>query len=112
MNQSETPTNPLSSLEISGAISSRVFHDLSNLMSGIMGNAEYLQNTTDADPAALKHAIHAISISADSAGKLLGKCLPLQRLVSAEGFPYDAKERDKRIREKLWAGRRVIRVSG
>jgi hypothetical protein len=99
MNQSETPTNPLSSLEISGAISSRVFHDLSNLMSGIMGNAEYLQNTTDADPATLKHAIHAISISADSAGKLLRKCLPLQRLVSAEGFPYDAAEMAARIAE-------------
>jgi hypothetical protein len=99
MNQSETPTNPLSSLEISGAISSRVFHDLSNLMSGIMGNAEYLQNAVDADPAALKHAIHAISISADSAGKLLGKCLPLQRLVSAEGFPYDAAEMAARVAE-------------
>jgi hypothetical protein len=99
MNKSETPTTPLSSLEISGAICSRVIHDLSNLMSGIMGNAEYVQNAVDADPATLKKAIHAISISADSAGKLLGKCLPLQRLVSAEGFPYDTSEMAARIAE-------------
>ena len=89
---------PLSSLEISGAVSARVIHELSNLLSGIVGNAEYAGVMTG-DPAGLQKAIQAISISANSAGRLLGQCLPLQRSISYETFPYDAGEQAFRIAE-------------
>ena len=82
---------PLSTLEISGAISAKVIHDLSNLISGIVGNAEFAENAGP-DPMNLQKAIHAISVSANAAGKLLGQCIPLQRLVAGEAFPFDASE--------------------
>ena len=82
---------PLSALEMSGAICARVIHDLSNLVSGIVGNAEYAQNP-EVDPASLRKSIEAISISAHAAGKLLGQCLPLQMLVVNETFPFDTSE--------------------
>src|ERR1043165_1157495 len=87
----ENPAPPLSALEISGAICARVVHDLSNLVSGIIGNAEYAENS-GANPENLKKAIHAISLSANSAGKLLGQCLPLQRLISGEATTCAATE--------------------
>lgn len=79
---------PLSSLEISGAISARAIHDLSSMIAGIVGNAEFARNPA-ADPASVQKAIQAISVSANAAGKLLGQCLPLQKLVSSETFLYD-----------------------
>jgi hypothetical protein len=82
---------PLSGLEMTGAICAKVIHDLSNLMSGIVGNAEFARNH-EADPASVHKAIQAISVSANAAGKLLGQCLPLQLLVSNEAFPYDVSE--------------------
>ncbi len=85
------PVTPLSGLEMTGAICARVIHDLSNLMSGIVGNAEYAQNP-EADPADVRKAIHAIGVSANAAGKLLGQCLPLQMLVANEAFPFDVSE--------------------
>lgn len=110
MNKSEAPTTPLSSLEISGAVCARVIHDLSNLVSGIMGNAEYVQNAAPAEPANLRNAIEAITTSANAAGKLLGQCLPLTRILSAEGFPYEAIELAHRIAESvgLAPGWRVV----
>ena len=91
MNEPTRNIRPLSSLEISGAICGRVMHDLSNLISGILGNAEYAQNP-DADPATRQKALEAISLSANNAGKLLGQCLPLGQLVSRDAFPYEAAE--------------------
>src|ERR1700728_3863221 len=91
MDEPASTFRPLSSLEISGAICGRVIHDLSNLVSGIMGNAEYAQRA-DADPASLQKALQAISLSANNAGKLLGQCLPLQQLVRRDAFPYEAAE--------------------
>ena len=82
---------PLSGLEMTGAICAKVIHDLSNLMSGIVGNAEFACNH-EADPASVQKAIQAISVSAKAAGKLLGQCLPLQLLVANEAFPYDTSE--------------------
>jgi hypothetical protein len=82
---------PLSALEITGAICARVIHDLSNLVSGIVGNAEYAQNP-EVDAAERYRAIEAIGVSANAAGKLLGQCLPLQLLVSREAFLYDTSE--------------------
>jgi len=100
MNETDIPTTSLSALEISGAISARVIHDLSNLISGILGNAEYAQQSP-ADPANLQKAIRAISVSANAAGKLLGQCLPLQRLVSGEAFPYDVNAQAAMIAEAV-----------
>src|SRR6185312_14736408 len=74
---------PLSPLEISGALCARVSHDLSNQVSGILGNAEYAQRG-DADPADLQKALEAITVAANNAGQLLGQCLPLQQLISRE----------------------------
>jgi hypothetical protein len=91
MKDTDIMTTPLSALEISGAISARVIHDLSNLISGIIGNAEYAQNPA-ADPANVQKAIRAISVSANVAGQLLGQCLPLQQLISHEAFPFDVSE--------------------
>jgi hypothetical protein len=91
MNETHHSVTPLSSLEISGAICARVIHDLTNLLSGIMGNAEYAQRA-DADPANLQKALQAITLSANSAGKLLGQCLPLQHLVSRASVPYPIAE--------------------
>ena len=71
MNDTEIPTTSLSALEISGAISARLIHDLSNLMSGILGNAEYAQQSP-ADPANLQKAIRAISVSAKFGREALG----------------------------------------
>jgi hypothetical protein len=96
MNESEFATTPLSALEISGAVSARVIHELSNMISGIVGNAEYAGNLTQ-DNGSLQKAIQAISTSANSAGKLLGQCLPLQTLISGEAFPYDVSEQADRI---------------
>jgi hypothetical protein len=100
MRQLETPTAPLSALEISGAISARLVHDLSNLICGIIGNAEYAQNSA-ADADRIQKAIAAISLSANSAGKLLGQCLPLQRLISGEAFPFEAAEQAAMIAEAV-----------
>ena len=58
MNQPAHSLAPLSSLEISGAISARVIHDLANLVSGIIGNAEYAQDA-EADPASRQKALKA-----------------------------------------------------
>jgi hypothetical protein len=98
MNDPNFSITPLSSLEISGAISARVIHDLSNLISGIMGNAEYAQGE-NTDPATVQKAIQAISLSANSAGKLLGQCLPLQQLISRETFRFEAAEQAALIAE-------------
>lgn len=84
-------TTPLSALEVSGAISARVIHDLSNLISGMVGNAEYALNPA-ADPASVQKAIRAIGVSANAAGHLLAKCLPLQQLIFREAFPFDVSE--------------------
>ena len=96
--QIESSVSPLSALEISGAICARVIHDLSNLTSGIIGNAEYAQGPTAA-PENLQKALQAISVSANAAGKLLGQCLPLQLLVSNEAVAVDADEMARRIIE-------------
>jgi hypothetical protein len=87
----ETAVAPLSGLELTGAICARVVHDLANLMSGIVGNAEFALNP-EADPANVRKAVQAIGVSANAAAKLLGQCLPLQLLVSNEAFPCDAGE--------------------
>jgi hypothetical protein len=94
----EPPAPALSALEISGAICARVIHDLSNLTSGIIGNAEYAQNA-GAQQENLQKALHAISLSSNAAGKLLGQCLPLQKLLSNEAMPIDADEMAHRISE-------------
>jgi hypothetical protein len=109
MHEPTQTIRPLSSLEISGAICGRVFHDLSNLISGIMGNAEYAQNTT-VDPANLQKALQAISLSANNAGKLLGQCLPLGQLVSREAFTYEVADQAADIAEAacLAPGWRVV----
>jgi hypothetical protein len=91
MKETEFATTPLSGLEISGAICARVVHDLSNLISGIVGNAEYARDP-EIDAEGIRKAVQAISVSANAAGKLLGQCLPLQRLVATEAFPYDISE--------------------
>src|ERR1700733_6902925 len=96
--RSESSASPLSALEISGAVCARVIHDLSNLTSGIVGNAEYAQNS-GANPESLQKALRAISLSANAAGKLLGQCLPLQRLVSGEAMAIDADDMARRIAE-------------
>jgi hypothetical protein len=98
MNEPHSPATPLSPLEISGALCARVVHDLSNLLSGIIGNAEYAQRP-DADPASLQKALQAISLSANSAGKLLGQCLPLQQFIVRSAFPYDTVEQAAAIAE-------------
>ena len=98
MHPTQTPATPLSALEISGAISARVIHDLSNLISGVVGNAEFAQNPA-VDAASIQKAVAAISLSANTAGKLLGQCLPLQRLISGEAFPYEASEQAAMIAE-------------
>ncbi len=85
------PNAPLSALEISGAISARVIHDLANLISGIIGNAEYAQHT-GADTESRDKALAAIRLSANNAGKLLGQCLPLHQLITREGFTLEASE--------------------
>ena len=91
-------TIPLSELEIAGAVSAKVMHDLSNLISGIIGNAEYAVNATD-DPASLAKVLEAINTSANTAGKLLGECLPLQRSISNAALVVDAAEMAERIAE-------------
>jgi hypothetical protein len=96
--QIESPVSPLSALEISGAICSRVIHDLSNLVSGVIGNAEYAQGPT-VTPENLQKALQAISQSANTAGKLLGQCLPLQVLVSNEAAAIDTDDMARRISE-------------
>jgi len=98
MNEPQHGLAPLSSLEISGAISARVIHDLANLLSGIMGNAEYAQRG-EVDAASLQKSLQAISVSANAAGKLLGQCLPLQKLISREAIPFDTAEMAAAIAE-------------
>jgi signal transduction histidine kinase len=103
-------------LEISGAICARVIHDLSNLTSGIIGNAEYAQNA-GANSENLQKAIHAISLSANSAGKLLGQCLPLQRLVSGEAFSCETADMAAQIAEAStlasgWSPKAPSRLTG
>jgi len=85
------PPSPLSSLEISGAISARVIHDLGNLISGIIGNAEYAQHA-GADTDSREKALAAIRLSANNAGKLLGQCLPLHQLITREAFSVDTSD--------------------
>src|SRR5580692_2287321 len=114
--KSEAPASPLSALEISGAICARVVHDLSNLTSGIIGNAEYAQGAGP-HPENLQRALDAISHSANTAGKVLGQCLPLQRLVSGEAAVIDADDMARRISETAtlapgWHGGATARLTG
>ena len=107
------PTSPLSSLEISGAISARVIHDLANLISGIIGNAEYAQHT-GADTTSRDKALAAIRLSANNAGKLLGQCLPLHQLITREGFTLETGELAEAIADAsgLAAGWTVVPPAG
>jgi signal transduction histidine kinase len=98
MQDPDTSTSPFSALEISGAVSARVMHDLSNLLSGIIGNAEYAARATSTG-ADLSKVINAISTSANSAGRLLGQCLPLQQALSRETFPVEVSEQAAQIVE-------------
>jgi hypothetical protein len=112
---SENAVAPLSALEISGAICARVIHDLSNLTSGIIGNAEYAQSASS--PENLQKALRAISVSANTAGKLLGQCLPLQLLVSNEAVTVDADDMSRRIVESAalapgWRASAAASVTG
>ena len=91
MNPTNSPLLPLSPLEISGALCARVIHDLSNLMSGIIGNAEYARNP-EIGGEKVQQALLAISVSANTAGQLLGQCLPLQQMVARAAFPFEAVE--------------------
>ncbi len=45
----------------------------------------------------MQKALRAISLSANTAGKLLGQCLPLQLLVSNEAVIIDAEDMARRI---------------
>jgi hypothetical protein len=72
-----------SSLEIAGAICAHVIHDLSNQVSGLIGNAEYAQDP-ESSPEGVRKAVQAIGVSANAAGKLLRQCLPLQSMISGE----------------------------
>lgn len=98
MSLPNSPITPLSPLEVSGALCARVIHDLTNLLGGIIGNAEYAQRP-GADAESLRKAIQAISISANSAGRLLGQCMPLQQMVGRSAFPFDAVEQAALIGE-------------
>src|SRR5881396_2957647 len=89
---------PLSALEVSGAVSARVVHELANMVSGIVGNAEYAGNLTQGNNE-LQKAIQAISASANSAAKLLGQCLPLQTLITEQTFPFEVSEQAQCIAE-------------
>jgi hypothetical protein len=114
--RAEAPVSPLSALEISGAICARVVHDLSNLTSGIIGNAEYAQGAPP-DSENLQKALRAISHSANAAGKLLGQCLPLQLRVSGEAAVIDADEMALRIIESAglapgWRAETTVRLTG
>ena len=91
-------TIPLSELEIAGAVSAKVMHDLSTLISGIVGNAEYAAKNTN-DPAGLAKALEAINSSANAVAMLLGQCLPLQRSISNAALLIDAAEMAERIAE-------------
>jgi hypothetical protein len=93
-----TTAAPFSALEISGAVSARVLHDLSNLLSGIIGNAEYAARAS-ANGTDLTKVINSISTSANSAGRLLGQCLPLQQALSRETFPVEVSEVAAQIAE-------------
>lgn len=115
MNETQTqflPT-PLSALELSGAVCARVLHDLSNMVSGIVGNAEYASRANP-DSEEFRKAIQSISTSANSAGKLLGQCLPMQQALYKEAFSYDVSEQMDRIAESanLAPGWRVAAVPG
>ncbi|EEF60792.1 hypothetical protein [Pedosphaera parvula] len=96
MNEFEFQKDPLSPLEISGAISAKVIHDLANMVGGIIGNAEYAADAAGDSPS-LKKAIQAITTSANSAGRILGQCLPLQRSITGAAFACDTNELAKRI---------------
>jgi hypothetical protein len=96
MNEFDFQKDPLTPLEISGAICAKVIHDLANMVGGIIGNAEYAADAAGESPQ-LKKAIQAITTSANSAGRLLGDCLPLQRSVSGAAFACGVNELAQRI---------------
>jgi hypothetical protein len=89
---------PMSALEIVGAVSAKVLHDLANLVSGIIGNAEFAEKMTS-DAAALQKALQAVSTAANAAGKVLGGCLPLQLSIAGSLVPYDVGEMAANIAE-------------
>jgi len=112
----QAPISPLSALEISGAMCAVVVHDLANLISGILGNAEYAQGA-ETSPENLQKALAAIGQAANSAGKILGRSLPLQRLLSAEAVVIDADELARRICEAAtyapgWRAESTSRLTG
>jgi hypothetical protein len=116
MNEPISPpaqTSPLSELEIAGAICALVIHDLSNHLSGILGNAEYATHVMN-DPERLQKAIQGISQAGHLAGKLLEQCLPLQRRVTTSSFPCETGEQAELIAETraLAPGWRVVNPGG
>jgi hypothetical protein len=96
----KTSYPPLSLLEVSGALSARVMHDLSNMLSSIMGNAEFAQRP-GMDAERLQKALQAISASSHSAAKLLGQCVPLQQLVARAALPVETAEQAAAIEKSV-----------
>lgn len=91
MDAPHSPMTPLSPLEVSGALCARVLHDLTNLLSGIIGNVEFMQRP-DIDAENYQKAMQAIGDSAYAAGRLLGQSLPLQHAVSHSTFSFETAE--------------------
>jgi hypothetical protein len=65
----------------------------------------------------LRKGLLAISLSANAIGKLLGQCLPLQRLVSGEASAIDADDMARRITESAahapgWHAGATARLTG
>lgn len=97
MNEFDFQKDPLSPLEVSGAICARIIHDLANTVGGIVGNAEFVADAVAGGTPSSQRAMQAITTSANAAGRLLGQCLPLQRSISGAAFACDTNELSQRI---------------
>jgi hypothetical protein len=78
----DSPTD-LTPLELMGAISLRLLHDLANHLAVISGNAQFAQMIAD-DPERVEKALNSIVTAGDRAGEMLGKCAEFRRALTAD----------------------------
>jgi signal transduction histidine kinase/ActR/RegA family two-component response regulator len=87
-------------LEAVGQLTSGVAHDFNNLLTVILGNLEFLQRDSDADPRATKRLAN-MKHAAERGAKLTAQLLAFSRRQRLEAKPIDLNESVSSMQELL-----------
>lgn len=93
---SNDPVGLLSPMELMGALSGRLIHDLSNHLSVISGNAQFAQMLSD-DPEKVARAVQAVIKASTAAGNAIGACSHYRRRLYTSQPSMKASELEDAI---------------